>query len=80
MSNKLLYMIKKNGKYQITCVFIGLCKSLIDGTKTLIEIVVTLINDVLWNLIEIVVTSINDVLWNLSKKSYSEQVLKQLLL
>ena len=41
----------------------GLCKSLIDGTKTLTEIVVTFINEVLWYL---------------SKKSYSVQVLKQL--
>ena len=41
----------------------GLCKSLIDGTKALTEIVVTFINEVLWNL---------------STKSYSEQVLKQL--
>ena len=41
----------------------GLCKSLIDGTKALADIVVTLINEVLWNL---------------STKSYSEQVLKQL--
>ena len=40
----------------------GLCKSLIDGTKTLTEIVVTFINEVQWNL---------------SKKGYSEQALKQ---
>ena len=30
-------------------------------------------------LTEIVVTFISEVLWNLSKKNYSEQVLKQLL-
>ena len=41
----------------------GLCKSLIDGIKALTEIVMTFINEVLWNL---------------STKSYSEQVLKQL--
>ena len=52
-----------NSKYQLTWVIIGLCKSLIDGTETLTEMVVTVINEVLWNL---------------SKKSYSEQVLEQL--
>ena len=62
MSNKLLRMINK---WQISTyiVIVGLCKSLIDDTKTLTEIVVTFINEVLWYL---------------SKKSYSEQVLKQL--
>ena len=41
----------------------GYVKSLIGGTKALTEIVVTFINEVLWNL---------------STKSYSEQVLKQI--
>ena len=44
--SKLLCMINKR-QYQLTFVIIGVCKSLIDGTKTLTEIVVTFIDEVL---------------------------------
>ena len=59
---KSLCLWLTNGNYQFTCVIISLCTSLIDGTKTLTEIVVT---------------SINEALRNLSKKIYLEQILKQ---
>ena len=45
---------------------IGLCKLLIDGTKPLIEIIMTFINEVLWNLLrkqaisEVMVPTIGD--------------------